>query len=1128
MSVPHTHQPGAELAQVHVHTDGAVPVVHQQPAGVAVSSQPATVVGVQPVTTYAHEQQHPHMQPQAGVPAVAPATVPHTGAHTVVTAQAAATVPVKRPNTPVFAYIATFLMTVACGLFFIATTSDQMVSLPVVNNLAGYSTTGATAVTRTVTAYGVSEGLWRVCYESAVAYPALPVPLGPSCARISDRDCESVFETNSQGTLPNNVPYNLPYTIGACSKVNAVRAFCILAVIWSVAAVFSMAYNVWNAMHHDPYHQEAHNAAHGTHNTAGTATRQDRGAVQTDPGVAHPARAKEEVSRGSRAAGILALLAALMGLIAFAIAYDHYIRGYPVKLIGHSLMALIVGWPLAMLAFIMWIIPTPHVDWNELWVSRFGSLLAVVACALFIISVATRRFVYYTETATNTVGQVLYQKTTIGLWNSCSETYNLAANLFSTACTEIDNDCSTTGLFSARRCALLQTIRAFIIIAAVFALISAICKILSRAGHRDHYDERHNLKNARGVPTTGVHVPHTEPHATGVAPAAGADRTAPSVGQPANANTVDARHPNGDTHEVDDRAVALALLFGLLSAAFGFAAMAIACHYYAQPATNWGYSFYLLVVAWNLMLASTALVAWARYHHRIPDSTVTAIATATATPRGTQSVPTIVYPTNTTTDGSQVGVYYPLWSDRLVRLLSMIALIFFITAISSPDWVYVRERALHRDQYYNAGSQYAVNRRSTQYGLWRVCFNIDQCASISSDRDCGIETLVSSGVLTPLRDCRMYNGFRAAAVLTTLLTLCFVICQWITYCIHSRKQHHRNMGSNIVRYFGVFFAVLAFVWGIITIALCHRYFDALPSEYALSFWLFLTAWLIVFFVHIAWARPFVHHRAWSRSLQALLTLLALICFILAVAYPSFARHDYDSSFGTVGGNTFVLPAWYSVGRENDLGRNANTGALSSNSTNPLASVFVPFANGTESTTTYAALLAAPGFTNSRTTVAHGLFYTCLHNFDSRTCRWLNNDCRTRLGDVTLPNCDTFNVTRAFAIMALIMAGVSLLLRFCNLCAKNHGPHAFAGIANFVSFLFALVAVAAGLHWIRNSLQWSSYHIGPAAVLLIVGFLLQMRLVLAWWREPKWHKMHKPNDPSVTSDDFLDRDGAFLC
>jgi hypothetical protein len=136
------------------------------------------------------------------------------------------------------------------------------------------------------------------------------------------------------------------------------------------------------------------------------------------------------------------------------------------------------------------------------------------------------------------------------------------------------------------------------------------------------------------------------------------------------------------------------------------------------------------------------------------------------------------------------------YTAHVSRVITWIAFIFQITAITMPHWVYLDKLPAFADQF----TRYNPDLRPVQYGLWEICFDAQNCASISSDDDC----TVNDG-LPSLMDCSKFNGIRAAVLLSALCTFLYLFCQWIIdhhMCAAERSQR-------IGRVVGFFWALLS-------------------------------------------------------------------------------------------------------------------------------------------------------------------------------------------------------------------------------------------------------------------------------------------------------------------------------
>jgi hypothetical protein len=100
-------------------------------------------------------------------------------------------------------------------------------------------------------------------------------------------------------------------------------------------------------------------------------------------------------------------------------------------------------------------------------------------------------------------------------------------------------------------------------------------------------------------------------------------------------------------------------------------------------------------------------------------------------------------------------------------------------------------------------------------------------------------------------------------------------------------------------------------WGLIATALAVQYFDVLPTEYALSFWLFLVAWVLIVITMFIYLGPLWSRNRWSELLQYWLTAAALILLVLSATIHEFTRRDYDASYVVLpSGTTLSVPTTY--------------------------------------------------------------------------------------------------------------------------------------------------------------------------------------------------------------------------
>jgi len=276
---------------------------------------------------------------------------------------------------------------------------------------------------------------------------------------------------------------------------------------------------------------------------------------------------------------------------------------------------------------------------------------------------------------------------------------------------------------------------------------------------------------------------------------------------------------------------------------------------------------------------------------------------------------------------------------------------------------------------------------------------------------------------------------------------------------------------------------------------------------------------------VPWLAANIPAVRYPSSAQYLVTLSAFILLVLSVATTQFVRTDIDSSFATLpSGTVLTVPSTYPY-----TGLTAySTIATATNSSGNVTYAYTTYWTGTNYTT--AAILANLTFT--RTAAYYGLFYSCSHSITGVTCTYLNSDCETPGGGVMLPDCDQFSSIAAFALLALLFLGISLIFRTLNALCCEHGIgiHKFAGLLNVGAFVFSTIAVSVGLNWVSESVAIPSSHLGYTACLLIVGWLLTVRLALMWNREqivdPK-----KPAPPTHDKDGvqvLFPKDGAYIC
>jgi len=259
---------------------------------------------------------------------------------------------------------------------------------------------------------------------------------------------------------------------------------------------------------------------------------------------------------------------------------------------------------------------------------------------------------------------------------------------------------------------------------------------------------------------------------------------------------------------------------------------------------------------------------------------------------------------------------------------------------------------------------------------------------------------------------------------------------------------------------------------------------------------------------MSWFSRLVSSENIPKWIQFLTTLAAFILFILSVATSQFTRLDYDSSFAVLpNGDTVTVPQSYQYTGLTDYSVVTTAYNVSGNVTYTYQYLWPGY--------NYTTADILNNITNARTAVYTGLFYSCIHDSTGRTCRLLNTDCQTRDATVTLPQCDQFNAIKAFAILSILVTGLSLIFRVLNTCAKSKNVHSLSGVLNFAAFLFSTVAISVGLNYVADALAVSSSHLGYSAALLVVAWLLSFRLFLMWSREtPRNPQDHK--------------DGPYIC
>jgi len=268
--------------------------------------------------------------------------------------------------------------------------------------------------------------------------------------------------------------------------------------------------------------------------------------------------------------------------------------------------------------------------------------------------------------------------------------------------------------------------------------------------------------------------------------------------------------------------------------------------YFAVAPTDWGFGFWLLLLAWIFEFFAGLIM--------LHDFTTVS------------------------------GRVYLAQSIKV----TFAALVFGVTAIATTHWVNVQTVPLFADHWTYAApgtnmstpAPYDYSANIAQYGLWQLCKDFS-CVSISTDTTCSVD----NGGLADFNNCAGFNAVRAFVLLTVILEFFFL------YHLHwhmMSKETRRS--SNTVR---TGFVTSAF--GVIATAITTSYYDLSVSDYSMSYWLFLLSWVIVFLVAFALAhgvddKSFHKPGLWFATAR-LLTLISLIFFILAVALPTLTRVD---------------------------------------------------------------------------------------------------------------------------------------------------------------------------------------------------------------------------------------------
>jgi hypothetical protein len=220
------------------------------------------------------------------------------------------------------------------------------------------------------------------------------------------------------------------------------------------------------------------------------------------------------------------------------------------------------------------------------------------------------------------------------------------------------------------------------------------------------------------------------------------------------------------------------------------------------------------------------------------------------------------------------------------------------------------------------------------------------------------------------------------------------------------------------------FGIFTFIFATIAIALHRYYFDLYSRDYGQSFYLFLTAYLLVFIFTIMSMRNYYSDR--HQALGAIVTLIAFIFFIIGTVDPHFFHIDqsFPAQLGT-------------ITRENDLQNTI--------------------------------------FATDRYSTRTGLFHTCFKTGYDHKCQRIDRNCKIDginnlayiLGS---GSCRLFQVTRAFAVLACIFSGLALLLMvFHAPCFKRQlwWTRLWGSILGFLAAFSGLIAMACAIGFYDN-------------------------------------------------------------
>jgi hypothetical protein len=211
-----------------------------------------------------------------------------------------------------------------------------------------------------------------------------------------------------------------------------------------------------------------------------------------------------------------------------------------------------------------------------------------------------------------------------------------------------------------------------------------------------------------------------------------------------------------------------------------------------------------------------------------------------------------------------------------------------ITAIAMPHWAYTRTLPLFTDPFFD-NADFGRYKKPVQYGLWKVCGN-GQCTTIKSDDSCSVGSLA-------IYPCDTFNGLRGMAMLAVLSLFFFLLCQFSEFVIIARSSRAaagaKVTSPRAARIASVFFGLVTIILGFLATIVGVNFFDVRTGEYAYSFWLFLTAWLLIVISTAISARPLLSDVHESAGVVA--NLLAAVLFIIAAGSSQMVRHDSQGS-----------------------------------------------------------------------------------------------------------------------------------------------------------------------------------------------------------------------------------------